>query len=94
VIGEGNGFTRAILVVMQPETLEKVMTDVPKETPVITPEEEPTVITLIFELVQVPLSDSLSTEEVPGQTCNNPEMGGGRESIVTILVPTQPVGKE
>ena len=68
------------------------MVDVPDDTPVTTPVEEPTVATLVLPLVHVPpLVISLKVVVNPAQTTAVPVTDDGNGLTVTTIVVIHPV---
>ena len=70
------------------------MTEVPDNTPVTIPVNEPIVATAVLLLVQVPpAAPSLSAVVAPTHACNIPVIAVGPEFTVTVVAAVQPVGR-
>jgi len=91
VIGDGAGFTVMSLVEEQPVPNEKVTVVKPADTPVTTPVVEPTVAIAVEATLQVPAPDEVSVIVPPSHTFDGPDIAGGNECTVTVVVIQQPV---
>ena len=92
VIDEGNGLTVTTNVAIQPVPRVYVIVDVPDDTPVTKPVEEPTVAFAVLPLVHVPpLVASLMLVVKPAHTVAVPVMDEGSGLTVTTTVEIQPV---
>ena len=93
VIDDGNGFTVATIVVIQPVARVYVIVEVPDDTPVTMPVDEPIVAMPVLPLVHVPPPASLSVVVKPAQTTAVPVIEDGNGLTVTTTVAIQPAAR-
>ena len=93
VIG-ATGFTVMVVVIEQPPGDVYLITEVPGNIPVTTPEDDPIVAIVVEPLVQVPpVTASVRVIVLPWQTDDGPVMPGSSGRTVTVIVELQPVGE-
>jgi hypothetical protein len=92
VIGSGNGFTRKLVVALQPLANEYVIVVVPAVTPVTIPVALPTDATAILADVHDPPPELLRVALAPTHVIGKPLIAVGSVFTAIVLVAIQPVG--
>ena len=91
VMGAGVGLTVMTVLAEQPLGNATTIVAVPANTPVTTPDNEPTVAFVVELLLQViPVVTSLNVIVLPSQTDAGPVIAAGLALTVTITVAWQP----
>jgi len=85
MIGPGNGFTVTVVVTKQPDDSMYVMTEVPLETPVTMPVDEPTVAIDVLPLLHVPPPVPVKIIVEPTHTLPGPVIAPGL--ALTVIIP-------
>ena len=89
----GSGLTVSVAVRVQPVAIVYVIIEVPVDTAVTTPDDEPIVATEVVPLAQVPAAGVLDNEvALPSQTVKEPVIEVGNGFTVIVVVVRQPVG--
>ncbi len=92
VIGNGNGLTVTVAVIIHPVGIVYVIIAVPADTPVTMPLEVPTVAIAVFPLLQVPLGvTSLRLVVKPTHMLSRPVIGAGSGLTTNVAVIIHPV---
>lgn len=87
----GVGFTVIVVVAKQPVDNIYVITTVPADTPVTTPDDEPTTAIDVLLLLQVPPDgEPASVIVLPTHTCVGPDMVGVGLTVITTVVKHPP----
>jgi hypothetical protein len=89
----GSGFTVSIAVRVQPVPMVYVIIELPEDTAVAIPDEEPMVATDVVPLAQVPPAGVLvNVVELPSHIDKDPDNVDGNGFTVIVVVVRQPVG--
>jgi hypothetical protein len=92
-IAAGSGFTVSVAVRVQPVPMVYVTIELPEDTAVAMPDDEPIVATEVVPLTHVPPAGVLvSVAELPSQIDKDPDMVEGNGFTVIVVVVRQPVG--
>ena len=92
-IAAGKGLTVSVVVRLQPVLIVYVIIEVPVDSAVARPDEEPIVATEAVPLAHVPPAGVLDNDvALPSQTVKEPVIEVGNGLTVIVIVVRQPVG--